>query len=162
MDNTSAVSPNLSLSALRGAVGGVVGAADDLGCWDRVVSIWRIFWALDGLMAVLWAIVDRLRAGEVSLGGGCPAGTMAVLGERPGIAGLRRVRAVAGVRAVSGRRVLAGAVASVGRVRRFSRARMEWRGRVLVGISPVLAVRCRLFSELGWGLSRNCTLFVTR
>jgi hypothetical protein len=160
MDNTSAVSPNLSLSALRGAVGGVVGAADDLGCWDRVVSIWRIFLALDGLMAVLWAIVDRLRAGDGLLGGGCPDGAAAALGERPVVAGSGLMRAVAGVRAVSGRRVLAGAVVSVVRVRRCARARVEWRDRVLVGVSSVSAVRCRRFSELGWGAARNCVLFV--
>ena len=162
MDNTSAISPNLSLSALRGAVGGVVGAADGLGCWDRVVSIWRIFWALDGLIAVLWAMVHRLRAGDVLVGGGCPAG--AARDERPVVAGSGPVRrrAVACGRAVSGRRVLTGAVASVGRVRRGVRARVDWgrRGRVLVGVSPVLAVRGRWFSELGWGELRNCVLIV--
>jgi len=162
MNNTAALPPNLSLSALRGAVGGVVGAADELGCWDRVVSIWRIFWALDGLIAVLWAIVHRLRAGDAVVGGGCPAG--AALGERAVVAGSGpvRVRAVSGVRAVAGRRVLAGAVASVGRVRLGARARVDWgrRGRVLVGVSPVLAVRGRWFSEFGWGVGRNCVLIV--
>ena len=160
MDNTAAVSPNLSLSALRGAVGGVVGAVDDLGCWDRAVSIWRIFWALDGLIAVLWAMVHRLRAGDVLVGGGCPAG--AARDERPVVAGSGPVRrrAVACGRAVSGRRVLTGAVASVGRVRRGGRSLVAWRGRVLVGMSPVLAVRSRLFSELGWGSSRSCVLIV--
>jgi len=152
MNDNSAVSPPLSLSALRGAVGGVVGAADDLGCWDRLVSIWRIFWALDGLIAVLWAIVHRLRSGE-GLVVGAPSD------ERPVVAGSRlvRVRAVAGVRAVSGRRVLTGAVASVGRGGRLP---IAWRGRVLVGVSPALAVRCRRFSELGWGSARNCALIV--
>jgi hypothetical protein len=162
MANTSAPSQNSSLSALRGAVGGVLGAADDLGCWGRVVSIWRIFWALDGLMAVLWAIVDRLRAGDGLVGLGCHAG--AVSDERLVVAGLRPVRrrAVAGVRAVVGRRVLTGAVASVGRVRRGERSLVGWgwRGRVLVGISPVLAARCRWFSELGWGDARRCVLIV--
>ena len=162
MDNTAAVSPNLSLSALRGAVGGVVGAVDDLGCWDRAVSIWRIFWALDGLIAVLWAIVHRLRAGDGLVGGGFPAG--AASGERSVVGGLRpvRLRAVAGVRAVAARRVLTGAVASVGRVRRGGRSAMGWgwQGRVLVGESAVLAVRCRLFSELGWGAAQNCVLIV--
>jgi hypothetical protein len=162
MDNTAAPSPNSSLNALRGAVGGVLGAAGAVGCWDQLVSIWRIFWALDGLIAVLWAIVDRLRAGDELVGGGCPAG--AAWDERPVVAGSGPVRrrAVAGVRAVSGRRVLTGAVASVGRVRRGARARVDWgrRGRVLGRISPVLAVRCRLFSELGWGASRNCVLIV--
>ena len=152
MNDNSAVSPPLSLSALRGAVGGVVGAADDLGCWDRLVSIWRIFWALDGLIAVLWAIVHRLRSGE-GLVVGAPSD------ERPVVAGSRpvRVRAVAGVRAVSGRRVLTGAVASVGRGGRLP---IAWRGRVLVGESPVLAVRGRRFSELGLGSARNCVLIV--
>ena len=157
MDNSAAVSPPLSLNALRGAVGGVVGAADGLGCWDRVVSIWRIFWALDGLIAVLWAIVHRLRAGEVRLGGVCPAG--AALGERPVVAGSGPVRrrAVARVRAMAGRRVLTGAVASVGRVRRFA-----WvdRRRCDPGLGGVSPVRCRLFSELGWGSSRNCAPIV--
>ena len=80
MNNTAALPPNLSLSALRGAVGGVLGAGDGLGCWDQVVWLWRIFWALDGLMATLWAIVYRLRAGEMALGGVGPVGAMA-LGE---------------------------------------------------------------------------------
>jgi len=149
MNDGSAVSPPLSLNALRGAVGGVVGAADDWGFWDRMVSIWRIFWALDGLMAALWAIVDRLRAGEVLPGGDCPAGVVA---ERAVVAGLRPVRAVAGVRAVAARRVVTGAVASVGRVRRYQRVRLDWprRGRDLVGRAPVLAVRGRRFLEIGW------------
>ena len=162
MDNSAAVSPPLSLSALRGAVGGVVGAADDWGCWDRVVSVWRIFWALDGLIAVLWAIVHRIRAGDGVVSGDCPAGP--VRDERLVIAGSGPVpqRAVARVRAMAGRRVLTGAVASVGRVRRGVRARVDWgrRGRVLGGVSPVLVVRCRRFSELGWGSSRNCVLIV--
>ena len=160
MDNTAGLSPNLSLSALRGAVGEVVGAADDLGCWGRVVSIWRIFWALDRLMAVLWAIVDRLRAGETPLGLGCPAG--AALGERPGVAELRpvRLRAVAGVRAVSGRRVLTGAAAGGEPCGAWSQAGWGCRDRGLGGVSPVLAVRGRLFSELGWGASRSCVLIV--
>jgi len=155
MNDNSAASPPLSLSALRGAVGEVVGGADDLGCWDRMVSIWRIFWALDGLMAALWAIVDRLRSGE-GLVGGAPSD------ERPVVAGLRpvRVRAVTGVRVVSGRRVLTGAVTSVGRVRRGGRPLVVWRSRVLTGVSPVLAVRCRRFSELGWGSAQNCALIV--
>jgi hypothetical protein len=156
MNNTAAISPNPSLTALRGAVGGVVGAVDDLGCWDRMVSIWRIFWALDGLIAVLWAIVHRLRCGDGLIGGGCPAG--AASGERSVVAGLRPVR----VRAVAGRRVLTGAVASVGRVRRGGRSVMawSWQGRVLVGESAVLARWCRLFSELGWGAARSCVHFV--
>ena len=157
MDNSAAVSPPLSLNALRGAVGGVVGAADGLGCWDQVVSIWRIFWALDGLIAVLWAIVHRLRAGEVRLGGVCPAG--AALGERPVVAGSGPVRrrAVARVRAMAGRRVLTGAVASVGRVRRFAWVDRRRCDRGLGGVSPV---RCRLFSELGLAPSSICVLIV--
>jgi len=159
MNHTAATSPQLSLSALHGAVGDVVGVADGAGCWDRVVSIWRIFLALDGLMAALWAIVHRLRCGDGLDAGDCVVA--AVLDERPVVAGsgLVRRRAVAGVRAVAGRRVLTGAVASVGRVRRFGRVgwRRRRRGRVL---RRVLAVRCRLISEPGVGLSRNCVLIV--
>jgi hypothetical protein len=162
MNNTAAISPNPSLTALRGAVGGVVGAADDLGSWDRMVSIWRIFWALDGLIAVLWAIVHRLRCGDGLIGGGCPAG--AASGERLVVAGSGPVRrrAVGGVRAVADRCVSTGAVASVGRVRRGGRSVMawSWHGRVLVGESAVLARWCRLFSELGWGAARSCVHFV--
>jgi hypothetical protein len=159
MNNTAVLSHDPSLSALRGAVGGVV---DAVGCWDRLVSVWRLFWALDGLMAVLWAIVDRLRAGNELVGRGYPAEVAS--GERPGVAVLRpvRLRAVAGVRAVAGRRVSTRAVASAGRVRRCERSLVGWgwQGRVLVGISPVLAARCRWFSELGWGSSRTCVLIV--
>ena len=162
MDNTVAVSPNSSLSALRGAVGEVLGAADAVGCWDRLVLVWRLMWALDGLMAVLWAMVDRLRAGDGLVGLGCPAGV--ACDERPVAAGSGPVRrrAVAVVRAVSGRRVLTGAVASVGRVRRGGRSVVAWSwpGLDLVGVSPVLAVRCPRFSELGWGSSRSCVLIV--
>ena len=156
MDNTVAAPPNLALNALRGAVGEVVGAADDLGCWDRLVSIWRIFWALDGLISVLWAIVHRLRAGEVPpdgdcLGRTCLAGAAAETGENLVVVGpgMVRRRAAAGVRARP--------VASVGRVRRYQRARVAF-GRVLAGVSPVLAVRCRRSSELGWVAARNCAL----
>jgi len=159
MNNSAAASPPLSLHALRGAVGEVVGATDDLGCWDRVVSIWRIFLALDGLIAALWAMVYRMRAGETLVGGGFSAG--AALGERPVAAGpgpVRR-RVSAGARAVVGRCVLTGAVASVGRVRRCPRVREAfWRG--LVRVPPVLAVRCRRFSEPGWVTSRSCVLIV--
>ena len=156
MDNTVAAPPNLALNALRGAVGEVVGAADDLGCWDRLVSIWRIFWALDGLISVLCAIVHRLRAGEVPpdgdcLGRTCLAGTAAETGENLVVVGpgMVRRRPAAGVRARP--------VASVGRVRRCGRPVVEWgwRGPGLGGISPVLAVRCRLVSKLGRRLSRN-------
>jgi len=159
MDSRAAASPHLSLNALRGAVGGVVAASDDWNCWDRLVSIWRIFLALDGLIAVLWAIVHRLRAGDELVGEACSAG--AASAERVAVAGPGSVRrrVAAGVRAVAGRRVLAGATASVGRVRRYQRARVAF-GRVLAGVSPVLAVRCRRSSELGWVAARNCALIV--
>ena len=83
MNKTAAASRNLSLNALRGAVGGVVGAGDAVGCWDQLVWLWRILSALDGLMVTLWAIVYRLRAGEIALGGVCPAGAMAPAGGEP-------------------------------------------------------------------------------
>jgi len=35
MNRDSSFPPNSSLNALRGAVGGVVGAADTVGCWDQ-------------------------------------------------------------------------------------------------------------------------------
>jgi hypothetical protein len=160
MNDNSAVSPNLSLSALRGAVGGVFEMADDLGRWDRLVGIWRIFLALDGLIGVLWAIVHRLRGG-----GGLFVGSFsarAARAERLVVAGSGpvRLRAVAGVRTMAGRRVLTEAVASVGRVRRSSRARVDW-GPGVAGVSPVLAIRRRRFSELGWSSSWSCVLIVT-
>ena len=155
MNKTAAVSPLLSLRALRGAVGEVVGA-DDVSCWDRVVSIWRIFWALDRLIAVLWAIVHRIRDGEVLAGGDCPAGAVVVA---PGPV---QRRGVARIRAAVGRRVLTGAVASVGRVRRYRRARVDWGPlcREWGWQAPVLAVRGRFSSELGRVPSRNCVLIV--
>ena len=141
--NRTAVSPSLSLSALRGAVGGVVGAADELGCWDRVVSIWRIFWALDRLIAVLWAIVERLRADD-----GCSAGA-----ERSLIAVSGSVRVLV-VRRRSGRRRAVATVrpvASVGRVRRCLRAPVDWGllGRGLAWRAPDLVFRGRRFLEVG-------------
>jgi len=154
MNKTAGVSPSLSLSALRGALGEVVGAGD-VGCWDRVVSVWRIFCALDRLIAVLWGIVHRLRAGEVLVGVDCSAGAV--------VAAPVRRRVVARVRAVAGRRVLTGAVASVGRVRRYRRARVRWalRGRGLAWRAPGLAVRGHFSSEVGRGAGPNCVLIVT-
>ena len=157
MNKTAAVFPVLSLSALRGAVGEVVGGADEMGCWDRVVSVWRIFLALDGLIAVLWAIVHRIRDGEALAGGECPAGAVVAA------SGPVRRRAVAGARAAVGRCVLTEVVASVGRVRRRA-----WVGGVrwwaeahpTCWLAPVLAVRGRRFSEIVWGSSRNCGLIV--
>jgi hypothetical protein len=146
-------SPDLSLRALRGAVGEVVGGA---GCWDRVVSIWRIFWALDGLISVLWGIVHRLRAGEMLVGLDGPAEVVVASHQRPG-----RRRAVAGGMAMPGRRVLTSVATSVGGMRRERpRVDWDWRGRKMVVMPPVLAVRGARFSELGWGLSRNCILIV--
>jgi len=159
MNQTVAPPLPLSLNALRDAVGGVVDAGD---CWDRLVCIWRIMRALDGLMAVLWAIVHRLRAGETPLGVGCPV--VAARDERPVIAGSGpvRLRAVAGVRAMPGRRVLTTATASAGRVQRgwWRRVDWGWRDRALAGTSPVLASRGRRFSESGWDASQSCVLIV--
>jgi hypothetical protein len=163
MNTAAAISPNSSLNALRGAVGGVVGAAEDGDCWDRLVWLWRILSALDGLMATLWAIVYRLRAGEIALGGVCPAGAMA-LGARPVVAASRlaRVRARTGVRTMPDRRGLTGAMALAGGEPRGARPLMEWgwRDRGLVALSPVQGGRWRMFSESGWGASRSCDLIV--
>ena len=167
MNDTAAVSSNPSLNALRGAVGGVVGAGDAVSCWDQLVWIWRIMRALDGLISVLWAIVHRLRAGEIPLGGVCPAGAMAATdcGERPVVvgSGLVRRRAVARVQAMPGRRVLTGAVASAGWAQRCERPQVDWgrRDQVWAGMSPVLGARGGRFSEPGWGGSRSCVLIVT-
>ena len=157
MANTSAVSPNSSLSALRGAVGGVLGAADDLGCWDRVVSIWRIFLALDRLIAVLWAIVERLRA-KVDLAGGVGPAKVAPSG-RPQVGGSRPKR----VRALSGRRPSTAVVVSVRRILPSHRPPVgcAWPGCDLGGISSVPAIQSLLFSELGWAAARDCAVFVT-
>jgi hypothetical protein len=163
MNKTAAASRNLSLNALRGAVGGVVGAGDAVGCWDQLVWLWRILSALDGLMVTLWAIVYRLRAGEIALGGVCPAGAMA-LGARPVVAASRlaRVRARTGVRTMPDRRGLTGAMAPAGGEPRGARPLMEWgwRDRGLVALSPVQGARWRMFSEPGWGASRSCDLIV--
>jgi hypothetical protein len=163
MNTAAAISPNSSLNALRGAVGGVVGAAEDGDCWDRLVWLWRILSALDGLMVTLWEIVYRLRAGEIALGGVCPAGAMA-LGTRPVVAASRlaRVRARTGVRAMPDRRGLTGAMAPAGGEPRGARPLMEWgwRDRGLVALSPVQGGRWRMFSEPGWGASRSCDLIV--
>jgi len=155
--NKTAVSPSLSLSALRGAVGGVMGAADEVGCWDRVVSIWRIFWALDRLMAVLWAIVDRLRAGE-----GCLAGAVGT--ERPLVAASGPVRLLVARPRLVRRRAVAAVrpVVTVGRGRRCLRAPVDWGplSRGLAWRAPDLAVWGLRFSAVGSGLTRNCVHFV--
>jgi hypothetical protein len=90
MDRTVSLPRNSSLDALRGAVGEVVG--DGVGRWDRMLSLWRIFTALDALMAVLWGIVHRIAAGEIEVDGHEPVGAVAVRGMRPGVAGPVRVR----------------------------------------------------------------------
>lgn len=171
MNDTVAFPPTSSLTALRGAVGEVVGAGDPVGCWARAVWLWRIFMALDGLIAVLWGIVDRIAAGEMVLEGRCPVAAVPVLGERPAGAGFgpvrRRVRrrvlgrAVAGVPAVAGRRVVAAAVASAGRAHvRFGREACGRRGRGLVGVSPGVSVRGRWVSNGGWGAAQTCAVNV--
>ena len=169
MNKRVATPPHSSLTALRGAVGEVLGAGDAVGCWDRMVALWRIFLALDGLIAVLWGIVHRLRAGEMVLEERYPAGAVAVLGERPGRAGSglvrlrssRRRAAAVGVSVMAGSCGLMGPVGSVGWARvRFGRVACGRRDRGLAGMSPVLAVRGRRFSDLGWGGLRNCALIV--
>jgi len=151
MKTTTAVSSLSSLSALRGAVGGVVDAADAEGWWDRLVWLWRILSALDGLMATLWAIVDRLRAGEIVPGGVCPAGTVA-MGARPVVAGSRPVR----------RRVVADrcGVAVVPAERARPRMEWGWRDLGLVAMAPIAAARLRISSESGWRASRSCAIIV--
>ena len=67
MNSRVGASPHSSLCALRGAVGEVVGGGAVVRCWDRMVWLWRIFLALDGLIAMLWGMVDRLRAGDLVL-----------------------------------------------------------------------------------------------
>ena len=151
--------PPLNLHALRGAVGDVVGAA---GCWGQLVWIWRIMGALDGLIAVLWAIVHRLRAGEALPRGECPEA--AARCERPVMAGSGpvRLRAVVGARALPERRVPAAAVASAGRVRRGARRQVEWRwpDRVSARMSAVLVREGRGFSDLGGSAAQSCVLIV--
>ena len=151
MSEPVAFSPQSSLNALRGAVGGVWGVADETGCWDRLVSIWRILWALDELMAVLWAIVFRLRAGDVALGVVCRAEV--VCAGRVAVAGVRRVRLRAGLRRI---------VAGVRPVAMAGRARVAWarQGRRLAWRAPDLGIRGRRFSELAMGASRSCVLNV--
>ena len=162
MNRSVALPANSSLRALCGAVGEV---ADAVGGWDRLVSLWRIFRALDQLMAVLWSIVHRSAADGVPVGGFCPGGAMAVLSEPPGVGGTgavrrasrmptARLRAVRPVAAVAGVRAMAGWSGLAGRVDRPGGA------RVMGGISPVLAVRCRRFSEPRWDTSQNDVLIV--
>ena len=150
MNKRVATPPHSSLTALRGAVGEIVGEADAAGGWDRLVSLWRIFWALDGLMALLWSIVDRIAAGEIALDGRCSAGAVVVLDERLAVAGVRRLsrprlsqlqvlQPRPAVNCVAVPRVLVRPMASPGGARRS------------VGMSPVLAVRARRVLNLGWG-----------
>jgi hypothetical protein len=165
MNKRVATPPHSSLTALRGAVGEIVGEADAAGGWDRLVSLWRIFWALDGLMALLWSIVDRIAAGEIALDGRCSAGAVVVSDERPAVAGVRRPsrrrlsrprlsqlqvsrprlsqlqvsQLRPAVSCVAVPRVLVRPMASPGGARRS------------VGMSPVLAVRARRVLNLGWG-----------
>jgi hypothetical protein len=161
MNSTTALSPHLSLTALRGAVGGVVGAEDGGGCWDQLVWLWRIFSALDGLMAVLWALVHRIRADGVKLALVGPAVAEIVRREPSVVTGVRR-RAVAGGQAVPGRRVSSAVVALVRPVQWGARVPVDWgpRGRDLAWRAPVLAVRGSRFSKLGMGDAQNCALIV--
>ena len=152
MNDTVTSPPNPSLTALRGAVGGFVGSADDGGCWKRVVSIWRIFLALDRLIAVLWAIVERLRAGDGLVDGVRPA--KVAPSEAPRVGELRPIRA----RAVTVRCVPTAMVVSVGRVLPDHRPPVAWvwPGSDRVGILPVLSVRSRLILELWWAAAHKC------
>jgi len=161
MNRDAAISCDLSLTALRGAVGGVVGVGRAVDCWDQVVWLWRIFRQLDGLIALLWAMVHRIRAGELGVGGGCPAGA-AAWGEPAVVAGSRRarLRAVAGVRAMPGRRGLA--VASAGAARGGDwPAGFDWRGGGWGALPPVPAAWGLRFSDLGWDALQSCVLNVT-
>lgn len=163
MNTRVAVPPNSSLSALRGAVSELVGAGDAVDGWNRLVSLWRIYRALDRLIAVLWSIVHRIAASEMPLDGRSPV--VAVACERPIMAGsglgrratrrrparLRTVlprATVACVPAIVGRRVPVERVASPGRAHRLDR------------VSSVVAVRCRPFLDLARAPLRNCAVIV--
>ena len=167
MNITTASPSNSSLSALRGAVGEVVGVGDGVGGWDRLVWVWRVFWALDGLLALLWSIVERIASGEIVLEGVRAGEAVAMRGPLSDVAGsavmrrvargrtapLRasRVRAVVPVCAVAGGRAVAGFDAASG-----------WglSSGGLVGAAPVLAVRVHHFSELAWDAGQSCVLIV--
>ena len=155
MNTAPACPSNSSLCALRGAVGEVVGAGGGFGDWDRLVWLWRIFWALDGLLALLWSIVDRIGSGEIVLVGLCPSAAMPVRGVVPGVAEPGVVRravrrravlvraALAGVRVKTARRVLAGPVALRGGACGFG------------GIFPILVVPLWGFSDFGRGAEQT-------
>lgn len=145
--------PHSSLRALRGATSAVVGAGDTACCWDRMVALWRIFLALDGLMALLWSIVDQIAAGEIKLDGARRDKADVMRGERPVSAGPARVRPAA-------RRP--APVAGVG-VTPISHGSAGWecRDRGFVRPFPVLAVGLRQFSDLGLDAVRNCVQIVT-
>ena len=161
MNSSAALPPNSSLRALRGAIGEVVGTGDAVGGWDRLVSLWRIFWALDRLIAVLWSIVHRIAAGDLPFDGVYPAGQVAGTGvagsdlvqrtSRRRTARRRTARprcAMAGVRAMAGRGVTMRPVASLGCA------------RGLVEMSAILMVGYRRFSNLRVSTPQNRAIIV--
>ena len=173
MNITTASPPNSSLSALRGAVGEVVGDGDPRGCWGRVVLLWRIFRALDGLMALLWDIVQRIGAGEIKLDG-CSAADVAVMPvplvvvagaglERRGLALRPAVRLGSPVLAAAEMPALWREAGDCGRStagRWVLPGAGGWLGRELVGEPAGFGGRCLPVLELGWGGLENCVLIV--
>jgi len=159
MNTTVSPSSSLSLSALRCAVGGVVGVVDAESAWDQLVWMWRVFWALDGFIALLRSIVERIASGEIVLDGRPVEAVVA----RLGCAGSGWVRSV-GVETTGRRRLprgvpaaelcaagtLAAAVAGV-RVAVVGRVAD---GRSLVGLRSAGGVERRA----GGGLLRSATV----
>ena len=173
MNRDVRISPDLSLTALRGAVGEVVGVGRAGDCWDQIVGLWRIFQQLDRLMALLWTMIHRIRAGEHGVAGVCPAAA-AIGCARVVVAGsgLGRLRAVAGDRAMPGRPGLMGAVASAGEGRLVDLGSWDcglpdrgWpdpgcQARCWGELPPMSGGGWRRFSESGWGGARSCVLIV--
>jgi hypothetical protein len=163
MNRTPLPAHHSGLSALRGAVDGIVGATDAVGTWDRLVWVWRILCALDGLIATLWGIVRQLREGQMALGA-IGGSAMMVRVDMPVVARSERRlrRVVAGVHAVPERPGLTRVVAAARRVPGPVLPQWDWgwRGRAEGGLAPVVAAGCLSAAKFRWGVTENCALLV--
>jgi len=176
MNTSASLSHSSSLSALRGAVGEIVSGGDPDSAWDRLVWMWRIFMALDGLIALLRSIVGQIASGEIRLDPVRPGAAVAVAVQSvpAGVVGFGAVGPRAAALRVSRRRIARLRTAVMVPVRvlgsrvrtcvAVAGVRAGWVGSPvlatsgwdLVGGRAGLDARRRWFSKGGWGLPENC------
>lgn len=126
-----------------------MGVVDSESAWDQLVWMWRVFWALDGFIALLRSIVERIASGEIVLDGRPVEAVVAQLG----CAGSGWGRSV-GVETTGRRRLPRGVpAAAVAGVRVAVVGRVA-DGRSLVGLRSAGGVERRA----GGGLLRSAAV----